>query len=130
METTETPNEAVTVTAIPSGTIGNAFKYAQVIAGTSTPLSVVTTYTASTGAPIITLNAETDDADAVVTTAAEAAAAVNADPVARQYVTASYSGTGADEVVAGSATALSGGSNGTGTPQKFYTKGQQIVLAS
>lgn len=116
-------NAAVTYTSKIGGAAGNNITVAQVDPTTNNAtLSVVVTYASTTGYPTITVNGATDGASALTSTATQVAAAVNADPEASQFVTAAAGGTGALAIVAGGASALTSGANGTGTAEVFYQK--------
>jgi hypothetical protein len=85
--------------------------------GTATVLSVVTTYAATTGYPSIVITAgSTCTPNTIV-------AAVNADPVASQFITAAPLTTGdGTTLAAAAASALTSGADGTGTAEAFYVK--------
>lgn len=110
--TVGTVNAQVKVTAKYGGVWANTYvQFAIVISGASTPFSIVNTY-ASSGVLTITVNGQTNSGSTSVTTALQAVAAINADPLASQFVTASVgTGTGASVIVAGAATALANGVN-------------------
>lgn len=100
----------VTYSAKNGGTYGNGTRITTVVGS----LGVATTFTASTGQPLVTVTAP-----ATATLAANQAivAAVAADPVASQFVTAATSGTGAAANAATGPTNLAGGTDvGTGQP--------------
>lgn len=109
--TSGTSNAAVTSTARYGGTYGNSIKVAYVASGTAGDVAV--TYSGS--APTITVSLGSGS----TLSATNAAAAINADPEASSLVTATAGGTGASNVVAEAATALSGGTN-VGTGQAIY----------
>lgn len=120
-KTIGTVNAAVTYTANWPGTVGNNIQTAHVVAGGSVARSIVTTIQAATGQPIITVNPATTTGTVNGTeTATAIAAAVNNDPIASQYVTATAGGTGASIIVAGGASNLTAGANGAGTAEPIY----------
>jgi hypothetical protein len=103
-------NANVTLTAKAGGTWGNNITYVQVDpGGTTATLGVVTTYDSS-GNPTITVNLGRA-ASAINSTALQVKNAINNDPLASQFVTASNSGTGATVVAAAGSSALTGGTN-------------------
>lgn len=98
------------------------------VATASGSLAVAVSYAASTGHPTITVTAP-----ATATLAANQAivAAVNADPIASQFVTASVAGTGAAANAAVAAANLATGSDGTGAslyPIYIRVSGQQVQI--
>lgn len=99
-------NAGVTYTANWAGASGNGIQVAHVTGGTATP-AITVTYAAGTGLPTITAT------QTGAVTAATVQAAVNADPVASQYVTATLPGTGASAFTAAAAAPLATGANGT-----------------
>lgn len=114
-------NAAVKYTSKVGGAAGNNIQVAHVDpAGNNVALSVVVTYSATTGYPVITVNGATDGASALTSTATQVAAAVNASAEASQFVTASLPGTGASVITAAAAAPLASGANGTGTSEPFY----------
>lgn len=114
-------NAAVTATANWPGVIGNSIQFGIVVAGGSVARSIVTTIQAATGQPIITVNPATTTGVVNGTeTATAIAAAINNDPTASQYVTATAGGTGGSVVVAGAAANLTGGTDGAGTAEPIY----------
>lgn len=116
-------NAAVTYTANWFGASGNNVQVAHVAQAGTLPRSIVVTYAASTGYPTITVNpATTAGAINAGETADVIAAAVNADPVASQYVTATSAAAGtATTVTAAAAAPLATGADGTlGTTQALY----------
>lgn len=90
------PNSAVTYTSKYSGALGNNVKVVHSAPSGSGGVTVTTTYATTTGYPTITVVPAATGASA---TALATAAAVNADPVASKYVTASVPGTGASIAV-------------------------------
>jgi hypothetical protein len=114
-------NAAVTATANWPGAVGNNIQFGIVVAGGTVARSIVTTIQAATGQPIITVNPATTTGVVNGTeTATAIAAAINNDPTASQYVTATAGGTGVTIVVAGAAANLTGGTDGAGTAEPIY----------
>lgn len=131
----------ITFTANYPGTYANGFKAAIVVSGASTPLSVVVTNTSSTAYPVITVNSATSAGSSAITTAKQAIDAVNSDPLASQFVTASVGGgangggaaTNSSTIYAFSSALFTGGSNGTGSdaepgPQTLGVAGEPIFI--
>jgi len=105
------------------GAAGNNIQAALVTGGTATP-AVTVTYASTTGYPTVTSTQTAGVTEAVVV------AAINADPIASQFVTASTT-SGGTAFTAGAAGALSSGANGTGTSEPFYqsVNSRSTVLA-
>jgi hypothetical protein len=103
-----TTNSAVTYEApLWRGASGNNWRVAHVVAGASTPLSVVVS------GKDVTVNVATNGSSAATSTAAQVAAAVNANTALRDSgFTATAGGTGAGVVVAGAIANLTGGTGG------------------
>jgi len=112
----------VTVTSKIGGAKGNNIQFALAAASGSAEV-VAVTYASTTGYPTITVTPRTGG------TAAQVVAAVNADPVASQFVTASVNTAGA--VGTNAAAPLANGADGTGTSEPFYqsVNGKTTVLA-
>lgn len=108
---------SLTYTANYKGTYANNITINENVTGSGTAVTVSTAWAATTGYPTITISANTSATNAGV------AAAVNADPIARQLVTATtISGSETFSAItntgSGDARALSGGSNGTATDKE------------
>ncbi len=104
-----TANSKVTFTAKEAGTIGNSIKVQFLNpGGASKPFEI------SIVGDTIVVSLATGTDSVITSTAAQVATAINEHPVANQLVSAEASGTGETVVEAHAATALSGGSNGTG----------------
>lgn len=101
----------VTVTSKIGGAAGNNIQFGLAAASGSAEV-VAVTYGSGTGYPTITVTPRSSG------TAAQVVAAVNADPVASQFVTASENTAGA--VGTNAAANLATGANGTGTSEPFY----------
>lgn len=123
--TVGTSNAAVTATALYGGTWANTLvKFAIVVSGNNTALSVASAYD-SAGVLTITLNSGTNGSGVATTTATQAAAAINADQTAKQFVLASAGGTGASVVVAGAAAVLTGGAN-SGSSESLWVRATRL----
>jgi hypothetical protein len=107
-KTIGTTNSAVTYTApLWRGAGGNNWRVAHIVAGVSTPLSVVVS------GRDVTVNVATNGSSAATSTSAQVAAAVNAvTALTDTGFTATAGGTGAGVVVAGAIGNLTGGAGG------------------
>lgn len=106
------------ITANESGTAGNKITFAVVDpAAASSPLTITTTYATDPDDPDqinIVVYPATNGSSVITSTANAVIAAVNADSIAKLYVTASRpNGAGTSAVVAVAATNLAGGTAGT-----------------
>jgi hypothetical protein len=99
----------VTYTASAGGAWGNSVSVIHATGGAATPVVSVTYPTAGSPNPTITVTGT------AATTPASVVAAVNAHPVAGNLVVASVAGTGAGTFAAVGTTALSSGSDGSGS---------------
>lgn len=122
-------NAQVKVAALYAGVWANTFvKFGIVVSGASTAFSIVNTYD-SAGVLTITLNSATNGGSTATTTALAAVAALNADPLASQFVVATTgTGTGATVVTAGAAAALTSGSNTGGTSESLWVRAHSQAL--
>lgn len=100
-------NAAVLFTSVKRGPAGNTIRTAHVVAGLSTPFSIVVS------GNDVTVNAQTDGAGVSLTTALVAKEAVNAHATASKLVTASLPGTGASVITASALAVLAGGALGS-----------------
>ena len=104
-----TANSKVTFTAKEAGTIGNSIKVQFLNpGGVSKPFEI------SIDGDTIVVSLATDDSGALISTAAEVANSINEHLLANKLVLAEASDDGSTVVEAHAATALSGGSDGTG----------------
>jgi hypothetical protein len=117
-------NNDLTYTAVSGGTWGNAIKVEYLDpSAASAALAVSVNYTASTGAPTISVSLATNSGSTITSTAASIKTAVDAHPLASQLVTVANktSNDGTGVVTAMSATALATGAN-SGVAEPLYFK--------
>jgi hypothetical protein len=107
----------VSWTAKYKGAYGNSIKVAIVVSGNNTPLTVATTFTASTAEPVITVYSATNGGGTATSRTIDVVNLINSDAQASQLITAGIASgfTSTSTVYAFSAASLAAGSNGTGT---------------